>query len=42
MRILIGDPRLDAAKFTNRASRRRSVAELYEIIAPWFAAKTRR
>ena len=42
MRNLIGNPRLDDAKFTNRAGRRRSVAELYEIIAPWFASKTRR
>ena len=40
-RALIGDPRLDDAKFTTRAGRRKHIAELYEIITPWFADKTR-
>lgn len=40
-RTLIGDPRLLDAKFNTRAGRRQNVAELYEIIAPWFAGKTR-
>lgn len=41
MRALIGDPRLDDPKFATRAGRRRQVAELYEIITPWFSDKTR-
>jgi len=40
-RTLIGDPRLTDPKFELRASRRKHVAELYEIITPWFADKTR-
>ncbi|MBS0220692.1 MAG: CoA transferase [Proteobacteria bacterium] len=41
VRTLIGDPRLDDRKFTTRADRRRNVTELYEVIRPWFADKTR-
>jgi len=37
----IGDPRLHDEKFATRAGRRKHIAELYEIIAPWFADKTR-
>jgi crotonobetainyl-CoA:carnitine CoA-transferase CaiB-like acyl-CoA transferase len=40
-RALIGDPRLGEEKFDTRAGRRKHVAELYEIITPWFAGKTR-
>lgn len=40
-RALIGDPRLADAKFNTRAGRRQNIAELYEIITPWFADKTR-
>ncbi|HEU5094224.1 MAG TPA: CoA transferase, partial [Reyranella sp.] len=42
VRALIGDARLDDAKFATRAGRRQNVAELYEIITPWFADRTRR
>jgi crotonobetainyl-CoA:carnitine CoA-transferase CaiB-like acyl-CoA transferase len=41
-RALIGDPRLEDPKFATRAGRRQNVAELYEILTPWFADKTRR
>lgn len=40
-RALIGDPRLADPKFDLRAGRRRHIAELYAIITPWFADKTR-
>jgi crotonobetainyl-CoA:carnitine CoA-transferase CaiB-like acyl-CoA transferase len=40
-RALIGDRRLEDEKFTTRAGRRRHIAELYEIITPWFAGRTR-
>ena len=40
-RTLIGDARLQDEKFATRAGRRKHIAELYEIIAPWFADKTR-
>jgi len=40
-RALIGDPRLANPTFNTRAGRRRHVAELYAIITPWFADKTR-
>lgn len=40
-RDLIGDPRLKDQKFSTRAGRRASVAELYEIVRPWFRDKTR-
>lgn len=40
-RTLIGDPRLADTKFGTRAGRRQNIAELYEIITPWFADKTR-
>jgi crotonobetainyl-CoA:carnitine CoA-transferase CaiB-like acyl-CoA transferase len=40
LRALI-DPRLNDPKFDTRAGRRKHVAELYEIITPWFADKTR-
>jgi crotonobetainyl-CoA:carnitine CoA-transferase CaiB-like acyl-CoA transferase len=40
-RALIGDPRLEEARFNTRAGRRRHIAELYDIITPWFAGKTR-
>ena len=40
-RALIGDPRLGDAKFNTRAGRRQNIGELYEIITPWFADKTR-
>jgi crotonobetainyl-CoA:carnitine CoA-transferase CaiB-like acyl-CoA transferase len=41
LRALIGDPRLEEATFATRAGRRRHVAELYAILTPWFADKTR-
>lgn len=40
-RVLIGDPRLADEKFNTRAGRRRHIAELYGILRPWFAGKTR-
>ena len=40
-RALIGDKRLDDAKFNTRAGRRQHIAELYAILRPWFANKTR-
>jgi crotonobetainyl-CoA:carnitine CoA-transferase CaiB-like acyl-CoA transferase len=40
-RSLIGDPRLADPKFNIRAGRRTHIAELYDIITPWFADKTR-
>lgn len=40
-RALIGDPRLTAARFATRAGRRRHIAELYDILRPWFAVRTR-
>ena len=40
-RALIGDPRLSDPKFNTRAGRRQHIAELYAIITPWFADKTR-
>lgn len=41
VRALIGDPRLTAAKFASRAGRRQHVAELYDILRPWFAKRSR-
>ena len=40
-RALIGDRRLDDAKFATRAGRSQHVGELYDIIRPWFQGKTR-
>jgi crotonobetainyl-CoA:carnitine CoA-transferase CaiB-like acyl-CoA transferase len=40
-RALIGDRRLEDARFATRAGRRKNIAELYAIITPWFADKTR-
>ncbi|HTE81476.1 MAG TPA: CoA transferase, partial [Reyranella sp.] len=40
-RALIGDARLSDPKFNTRAGRRQHIAELYAIITPWFADKTR-
>ena len=40
-RDLIGDPRLQDDRFKTRAGRRRHIAELYGIVTPWFADKTR-
>ena len=40
-RALIGDKRLEDPKFATRAGRRQHIAELYDIITPWFADKTR-
>ncbi|MCW5733294.1 MAG: CoA transferase [Enhydrobacter sp.] len=40
-RALIGDPRLADPKFNTRAGRRQHIGELYAIIGPWFADKTR-
>jgi crotonobetainyl-CoA:carnitine CoA-transferase CaiB-like acyl-CoA transferase len=40
-RALIGDARLGDAKFATRAGRRQHIAELYELLRPWFANKTR-
>jgi crotonobetainyl-CoA:carnitine CoA-transferase CaiB-like acyl-CoA transferase len=40
-RDLIGDARLNDPKFATRAGRRQNIAELYAIILPWFADKTR-
>jgi len=41
LRVLIADPRLDDPKFATRAGRRQHIGDLYEIITPWFADKTR-
>jgi hypothetical protein len=38
---LIGDARLNDQKFATRVGRRQNIAELYDIIAPWFQGKTR-
>jgi crotonobetainyl-CoA:carnitine CoA-transferase CaiB-like acyl-CoA transferase len=40
-RDLIGDPRLKDPKYDTRAGRRQHVAEIYAIMTPWFADKTR-
>jgi crotonobetainyl-CoA:carnitine CoA-transferase CaiB-like acyl-CoA transferase len=40
-RALIGDKRLEEEKFATRAGRRKHIAELYDIITPWFTDKTR-
>jgi len=40
-RALIGDPRLADTKYNTRAGRRQNVAEIYAIMTPWFADKTR-
>ena len=40
-RALIGDRRLDDGKFNTRAGRRQNIAELYAILTPWFADRTR-
>src|SRR5436190_21665509 len=40
-RALIGNSRLDDAKFDTRAGRRKNIAELYAILTPWLADKTR-
>jgi crotonobetainyl-CoA:carnitine CoA-transferase CaiB-like acyl-CoA transferase len=40
-RALIGDRRLEDTKFATRAGRRHHIAELYDILSPWFAGKTR-
>ncbi len=40
-RALIGDPRLADPKYNTRAGRRQHVAEIYTIMTPWFADKTR-
>lgn len=41
LRGLIADPRLEDPKFATRAGRRQHIAELYAILTPWFADKTR-
>jgi crotonobetainyl-CoA:carnitine CoA-transferase CaiB-like acyl-CoA transferase len=41
LRALIGDARLADPKFDTRAGRRQNVAELYEVLTPWFADRTR-
>ena len=40
-RALIADARLDNPKFNTRAGRRQHIGELYAILTPWFADKTR-
>src|SRR5438045_1685938 len=40
-RALIADARLDDPKFNTRAGRRQHIGELYAILTPWFADKTR-
>ena len=40
-RALIGDRRLEDPKFNTRAGRRENIADLYVILTPWFADKTR-
>ena len=40
-RDLIGDERLKDPKFATRAGRRANVGELYAVMLPWFADKTR-
>jgi crotonobetainyl-CoA:carnitine CoA-transferase CaiB-like acyl-CoA transferase len=41
LRALIDDPRLEDAKFATRAGRRQHIAELYAILTPWLAGRTR-
>lgn len=41
LRRLIADPRLEDPKIATRAGRRQHIAELYAILTPWFADKTR-
>src|SRR5262249_36367983 len=41
LRALIGDERIGDPKFATRAGRRVHIAELYDILTPWFADKTR-
>jgi crotonobetainyl-CoA:carnitine CoA-transferase CaiB-like acyl-CoA transferase len=41
LRRLIADARLEDPKFATRAGRRQHIAALYQILAPWFADKTR-
>ena len=40
-RALIGDKRLEDRRFATRAGRRENVTEIYGILRPWFADKTR-
>ena len=41
LRRLIADPRLEEPRFATRTGRRQHIAELYAILTPWFADKTR-
>lgn len=41
LRRLVGPSGLDDAKFDERADRIRHVAEMYEVLTPWFAARGR-
>ena len=41
LRRLIADPRLEDPSFATRAGRRQHIAQLYDILMPWFADKTR-
>jgi crotonobetainyl-CoA:carnitine CoA-transferase CaiB-like acyl-CoA transferase len=40
-RALIGDDRLGDSKFATRDGRRQHIAELYDILRPWFTDKSR-
>ncbi len=40
-RALIGEPRLLDPKFATRAGRRQHIVELYDLLRPWFAARSR-
>ena len=41
MRALIGDPGLADPRFASRAGRRQHIGDLYGLLRPWFAARTR-
>ena len=41
LRRLIGPSPLDDAKYSERAGRMKHVAEMYEVLTPWFAARGR-
>jgi crotonobetainyl-CoA:carnitine CoA-transferase CaiB-like acyl-CoA transferase len=38
---LIGDPRLNDPRFATRPERRRLVGEIYDVLKPWCAVRTR-
>jgi crotonobetainyl-CoA:carnitine CoA-transferase CaiB-like acyl-CoA transferase len=38
---LVGDPRLNDPRYATRPERRRLVTEIYDVLKPWCAARTR-